>query len=219
MPLAETTGTALRSFRALGLDRQEAFDTVRALLYAEVRGGKSQHGLDRFPWIERNLGTAFVPGRPGARHARRCRAGIRLPRWRRRMGLQPGLCGGHGRRPGSRNTAIGTCRAGQFLHHQLPGRLCRHPGDPRALRLCGIGVAQPGDSPWRHPPDAGGRAVRLFLIPAHRRWFSISRSAPSPTARSCTIVDMAFRCPTGAASTPPGARPPTPRMSSMRTGP
>ena len=64
MPLAETTGTALRAFRALGLDRQEAFDIVRALLYAEVRGGKSQHGLDRFPWIERNLGTAFVPGRP-----------------------------------------------------------------------------------------------------------------------------------------------------------
>lgn len=64
MPLSEATGSALRAFRALGLDRQEAFDTTRALLYAEIRGGKSQHGLDRFPWIERNLGTAFVPGRP-----------------------------------------------------------------------------------------------------------------------------------------------------------
>ena len=62
-PLAEVVSAGLRAFRGLGLSRQESFDTLRALLYGELRGGKSQHGLERFSWIGRNIGKAFVPGR------------------------------------------------------------------------------------------------------------------------------------------------------------
>lgn len=60
--LNDVTVTFLSALLGMKFSAQEAFDTTRALLYGEIRGGKRNHGLDRFPWIKKNLGKSFKIG-------------------------------------------------------------------------------------------------------------------------------------------------------------
>ena len=62
-PLAEVIERTFAALYATGLSVQEAFDTCRALLYGELRGGKAHHGLDRVEWIRQHCGRDFHPGR------------------------------------------------------------------------------------------------------------------------------------------------------------
>jgi LDH2 family malate/lactate/ureidoglycolate dehydrogenase len=61
--LAHIIERTLLAFGGLGLSLSEAFDTTRSLLYGELRGGKSYHGLDRVSWVEDRLGRNFQTGR------------------------------------------------------------------------------------------------------------------------------------------------------------
>ncbi len=75
-PLSEIAERTFVALRATGLSVQEAFDTCRALLYGELRGGKAHHGLDRMEWICRHCGRDFHPGRRASIRWRSESAGI-----------------------------------------------------------------------------------------------------------------------------------------------
>lgn len=59
LPLDGAIVTAIKAFRSIGFSEQQAFDVTRQLVYGEIRGGKRNHGLDRFPWIMKQKNKSF----------------------------------------------------------------------------------------------------------------------------------------------------------------
>lgn len=63
IPLEDVIHHVFQAFVSLDFNEQEAFDTTRALLYGEMRGGKGNHGLDRYSWIVSQRGKTFALGK------------------------------------------------------------------------------------------------------------------------------------------------------------
>ena len=59
LSIPEVIKKTYKAFRTLGFNPQQSYDIVRQLMYGEIRGGKKNHGLDRFNWIGNQKNKSF----------------------------------------------------------------------------------------------------------------------------------------------------------------